>query len=215
MKQRTCAKKLLKLQALVENILKLPKEMLKKGSGMSLKSLGEQVSQMFEEINIEEVEKELEGEERLGSFQGGEVLQLLQSVQGKAEVQQSFFIMAKAMVMEQSQTFQCFAKRTKDETFKQIFQTDIKFNEKQHLKDIKHDIDQYFCGYRVISFDPVCPRPLNPMVEEPGETFDSQKILEDISSYNLQDIIKVETEMSNQGELWLQRIQEKILAQQA
>ena len=55
---------------------------------------------MFEEINIEEVEKELEGEERLGSFQGGEVLQLLQSLQGKAEVQQSFFIMAKAMVME-------------------------------------------------------------------------------------------------------------------
>lgn len=85
---------------------------------------------MFEEINIEEVEKELEGEERLGSFQGGEVLQLLQSLQGKAEVQQSFFIMAKAMVMEQSQTFQCFAKRTKDETIKQIFQTEIKFNEK-------------------------------------------------------------------------------------
>ena len=51
------------------------------------------------------------------------------------------------------------------------------------------------------------------MVEAPGETFDSQKILEDITSYNLQNIIKIEMEMCNQGELWLQRIQEKILAQ--
>ena len=41
LKQRNCTKKLQKLQALVENILKLPKEMLKKGSGRSLKSLGE------------------------------------------------------------------------------------------------------------------------------------------------------------------------------
>lgn len=77
------------------------------------------------------------------------------------------------MVMEQSQTFQSFVKKIKDDTMKQILQTEIRLNEKQHFKEIKNEIDQYFCSYRIISLDPICPRPLNPLVEEPGEAFDS------------------------------------------
>lgn len=64
-------------------------------------------------------------------------------------------------------------------------------------REIKNEIEQYFCSFRIISLDPVSPRRLSPLVEEPDDAFDSQKILEDISSINLVNIIKNESDMAS------------------
>ena len=97
-------------------------------------------------------------------------------------MQQHLLLIAKTMILESNQVFSQLAKKTKDDSIKQILMTEIKFNEKS-TSHIKEQGDDCFTTYKVISLDPVFPRPLNPLVEEPGEHFDSQKILEDIGEY--------------------------------
>lgn len=68
-------------------------------------------------------------------------------------------------MIEQSNIFQYLAKKTKYDCLKQIFMTDIKFNDNQSLKDSKIPNDKYFKKYSLISLDTVYPRPYDPIAE--------------------------------------------------